>query len=112
MKITEIPKPLLDILTEDAGTEHRREGKVVSSLARILTAYEDLMSPAKELPRQLWIAIQGTGEPHMFVKEDAVLQWMVQHPNSRMWNVRLWDSVEMVLVPATSARIEQKNFTP
>jgi len=45
VKPSEIPSELLDILDEAAGKKHSREGRVVQTLAKILTRYEELRRP-------------------------------------------------------------------
>lgn len=42
----EIPQPLLDILDRRAGKVHARTGRVVGTLAEILTRYEQLLAEA------------------------------------------------------------------
>lgn len=44
----EVPQELLDLLNEDAGREHSRNGRVVASLARILTRYDEILLRAAE----------------------------------------------------------------
>jgi hypothetical protein len=36
----QIPQELVDILNADAGKEHGREGRVLATLAKILTRYD------------------------------------------------------------------------
>jgi hypothetical protein len=42
MTPTEIPQELIDLLDERAGKKHSREGRVLSTLAEILTRYDEL----------------------------------------------------------------------
>jgi len=42
MTADEIPQELIDILDERAGKKHSREGRVVSTLAEILTCYDEM----------------------------------------------------------------------
>lgn len=41
MEARDVPQELIDILDERAGRKHSREGSVVSTLAEILTRYEE-----------------------------------------------------------------------
>lgn len=42
MKPTEIPQELIDIIDKRAGKKHSREGQVLTTLAEILTKYDEL----------------------------------------------------------------------
>lgn len=42
MKTSEIPQELIDILDERAGKKHSREGRVLTTLAEILTKYDEI----------------------------------------------------------------------
>lgn len=42
MDSQEIPQELVDILDEKAGKKHSREGVALTTLAEILTKYEEL----------------------------------------------------------------------
>lgn len=42
MKPAEVPQELIDILDERAGKKHSREGRVLTTLAEILTKYDEL----------------------------------------------------------------------
>jgi hypothetical protein len=42
MTADEVPQELIDLLDERAGRKHSRTGSVVSTLAEILTLYDEL----------------------------------------------------------------------
>jgi hypothetical protein len=42
----EVPRQLIDILDRRAGRKHSRDGVVVTTLAEILTRYDELRAPS------------------------------------------------------------------
>jgi len=48
----EIPQELVDLLDRRAGRLHRRGGTVLSTLAEILTRYDELREEPKALPEK------------------------------------------------------------
>lgn len=46
----EIPDELVQMLDEAAGKEHSRQGPVLTTLARILTRYEEIRAPELQYP--------------------------------------------------------------
>lgn len=42
MKADEIPQELVDLLDDRAGKKHSRDGQVLTTLAEILTKYEEI----------------------------------------------------------------------
>lgn len=49
MTSDEIPQELCDILDEAAGKKHSRNGKVMTTLARILTRYDEIRNDASRI---------------------------------------------------------------
>lgn len=44
----EIPQELVDMLDEAAGKKHSRSGKVLTTLARILTRYDEMQQECSD----------------------------------------------------------------
>jgi hypothetical protein len=60
MKVEDIPQELVDMLDQDAGKQHGRQGPVLASLARILTRYDEMRTnetvPITDV--EAWLKVQ------------------------------------------------------
>lgn len=78
MKPAEIPQELIDILDERAGKKHSREGQVLTTLAEILTKYDEMKS--KRIPTSMSPILNVSspttsvppGAPHAYIIKPTV----------------------------------------
>lgn len=60
MDVEDIPQEIVDLLDERAGKKHSRDGIVLTTLAEILTLYDELQNPVSYI-------VSGTiGDPGLF----------------------------------------------